>query len=318
MLVIQYKQNYFAEKNYPISHVSEKEKKLASNVEVGLFINNFPKFSFYKNKFRMDGVVWFKFPIGAESIHTIKKFSFKNGKIISKSDPIVQKSGNNVIINYQVLVDFITPLNYKHFPASDHKLTIILQNKTTSPSELYFVGNTSNFKLSDNLLTGNWKPLKKYVDSGYIKSIADFPSTVFTIDFYNRDLRHFILLYLPLFLIFFLIFASLLTSVTNIEVRFPVVAGVIPILALHSLVIESVSPPGSNITKVDQIYLTLIVLSLVILLFQSYIGLATKKFVGAAPELSKEKEVELKKLNDIVMVLTLIALVVAMTYTTFT
>jgi len=325
MLILQYKQSYFAEKNYVVSKITEQERRLASDVEVGLSINNFPKFSFHTNSFIMDAAIWFKFPIGSESLDTIKKFGFKNGEIISKSKPVVQMKDNNVIVSYQVLVKFITSLNYKHFPVSDHKLTIIMQNKSVSPTELYFSSDVYNFDLSNNLLTGNWKPAKQYVDNGYIESSfkkdtnggiqTDFPCVAFTIDFKNEDLRHFILLYLPLFLIFFLVFTSLLTKVENLAVRFPIVAGVVPILALHSLVIESVSPAGSDITKIDQTYLTLILLSLLILLFQSYVGLTVK---GVKEQLLAQKKKLLKQLNDIVIILVLVALIASVTYTTFT
>lgn len=327
MLIVQYKQSYFAEKNYEITKIDEKEKRLASKVDVGLHVNNFHKFSFYENNFVMDAVVWFKFPIGSESMHTIEKFSFKGGKITSRSEPVVQISGNNVITSYQVIVEFSTPLDYKYFPVSDHKLTIILQNKNVSPAELYFVSDEKSFELSDDLLIGNWLPSKFYVQSGYIQTKykqqkgtiqTDFPSVVFTIDFQNEDFRHFIILYLPLFLIFFLIFTSLLTKIDLISLRLPLVVGVIPILALHSLVIESASPVGSSITKIDQMYLTLILLALVILLFQSYVGLAIKGFAEGEVQIFEQKKKQLKLTNDILIVLVLAALIISLTYSTFT
>lgn len=327
ILIIQYKQSYFSEKNIETNNITITEKRLASNVEVGLHVNNFPKFSFYQNEFTMDAVLWFRFPVGAESMDTIEKFSFKNGKISAKSEPVVQMTGNNVVISYQILVKFNTPLDYKNFPVSDHKLAIILQNKNVSPTELCFISDTFNFELSEDLAMGNWFPKKTYVSSGYLQTKykrqkgaiqTDFPTVVFTIDFENRDIRHFILLYLPLFLIFFLIFTSLLTIIDRLELRLPIVAGVVPILALHSLVIENVSPKGSSITKVDQIYLTLVLLALIILLFQAYVGLSLKGAARKSVEFLKKKKVQLKILNDIVIVITLTALIVSLTYSTFT
>jgi len=327
MLFVQYEQVYYSESNITTSQINEKEKRLASTVEVGLHVNNFPKFSFYKNEFTMDAVLWFRFPIGSESMHTIEKFSFKNGKILAKSEPVVQVTDNNAIISYQVLVEFNTPIDYKNFPVSDHKLAIILQNKNVSPTELNFVSDTYNFEISDDLSVGNWTPVKTYVSSGYLQTKykrqkgeiqTDFPSIVFTIDFENKDLRHFIILYLPLFLIFFLIFTSLLTVIDRLELRLPIVAGVVPILALHSLVIENISPVGSSITKVDQTYLTLVLLALLILIVQAYIGLSLKGNEHQSPEHLKKKKQKLKLINDIVIIVVLAALVVSMTYSTFT
>lgn len=326
MLVLQYKQSYFAEENYKMEQVSETEKRLASRVEAGLNINNFPHFSFYKNEFTMDAGVWFKFPIGTESLQTIEKFSFKNGEILSKADPVIQLDDNNVIISYQVLVKFITPLNYKNFPVSDHKLTVILQNKSVSPNELYFYSDVYNFELADRLLTGNWVPAKRYVDNGYVQTSlkkdkgsiqADFPGVAFTIDFRNEDLRHFIILYLPLFLIFLLIFASLLMKIDDTSLRFPIVASVIPILALHSLVVENISPPGSHMTKVDQIYFTLILLALLILIFQAYLGMKFRYLRKEIKSVYDKAKGKLKVANDILIIFVLSALIAAMSYATF-
>jgi hypothetical protein len=326
MLVLQYKQSYFAEENYEVAKVEKKAQRLATKVETGLYINNFPTFSFYKNNFTMDAIIWFQFPVGTESLSTIEKFNFKNGTIISKSAPIIKMAGNNVTIIFHIVAELITILNYKHFPVSDHKLTIILQNKSISASELYFSSDEKNLELSNNLLTGNWIPSNNHVDTGFVKTEfkkgeevieTGIPSVVFTVDFKNENLRNFIILYLPLFLIFFLIFASLLTRIDNIGIRLPIVASVVPILALHSLVIESMSPTGSNITKVDQIYLTLIGLSLIILLVQAYIGLFVKNIGDLTKEKQKQRLIHLKKANDFVILLVLTTLIISLTYSTF-
>lgn len=326
MLTLQYKQSYFGEENYKIESLSQKEKRLASHVETGININNFSKFSFTYNSFTMDVTVWFKFQIGTESLQTIEQFSFKSGEILSRSKPVVKIVDNNVVVIYQVQVKFTTPLNHKHFPVSDHKLTIVLQNKSVSPSELYYSSDFYNFETEPNINSGNWIPTTKYAQSGYVKTefkqqegsiTADFPSVVYTLDFKNEDLRHFIILYLPLFLIFLLIFTSLLTKIEELSIRFPVVAGVIPILALHSLVIESSSPIGSHITKVDQVYFTLISLALVILLFQSYVALSMRRIIDVESPETKRKKQKVKLYNDIVILLVLTTLIAVLTYSTF-
>jgi len=120
ILFIQYKQSYFSEKNIEPTPITQLEERLTSKIETGLYINNFPRFSFYKNAFIMDGIVWFRFPIGNESLQTINNFSFKNGEILSRSQPIVQLNENIVTIRYHVVVKFSTNLDYRNFPISDH------------------------------------------------------------------------------------------------------------------------------------------------------------------------------------------------------
>ncbi len=336
MLFVQYKQSYFAEKNFIVPKITKKEARLASIVKTGLQINNFSKFSFYNNFFRMDALVWFEFPIGTESIDTIDNFSFRNGRIRQKSKPAIQISDNSVIVSYQVTVDFSTKLNYKYFPSSDHKLTIIIENKSVTPNELYFSSTNKNLNLSGYTATGSWIPINNYVDAGYIEARATytrahekqqiaklktktvFPCVVYTIDFKNEDLRRFIILYLPLILLFLLIFSSLLTMIDDIALRLGIVTGVVPILALHSLVIEKISPISGLITKVDIIFFSIITLSLLILLFQSYTGLTLKELIEKKQiEKFERKKVILEKFNDIFVFLVLICLLIAITYTTF-
>lgn len=326
IIFLQYKQNYFSEKNIPLLKISEAEKRLSSQVDVGLQINNFTKFDFYKNKFIMDAVVWFSFPIGGESIRTIERFSFRNGEIISKSEPIVRMIDRTVLVRYHITAKLTTALDYRHFPASDHKLAIILQNQTVSPQELSFNSEESSLNLSHDLKSRNWAAKKTYVDTGYLETSpgkggiafkAYFPTAIFTIDFYNKDLRHFVILYLPLFLLFLLIFSSLLLRIDLVSSRLPIVVGVTPILALHSLVIENISPPGSHITKVDKIYFSLIGLALIMLMFQAYIGFVNGSFPQKSEDFIEQKNKQLKRANDFVIVFVLAALIIALTYTTF-
>jgi len=327
LLFLQYRWDYFSEKNVEINNITTTTEEISQKIEAGLRINSFPKFNFYKNEFIMNAIVWFKFPEGTESLDTISRFNFKNGKISSKSHPVIQKAEDNIIVSYQVRAKFSTPLSYEYFPVSNHKLTIILENKTISPSEAYFDSKDHDLDVLKSINTGNWKLTERYVQSGYTQTQlhqekgtidASFPAVVFTIDFKNRNLRHFITLYLPLFLLFFVIFISMLIRLSAISSRISVVVSAMPILALHSLVIESASPPGSHLTKLDQTYLVLILLSLFILFFQSYLGLKLRKFKEKAEEVFSKKLEQLKEMNAIAILMILSILIISLTYTTFT
>ena len=82
LLVISYKRDYYSESPTHILQVTSKEARLATKVNIGLHITNFPEFSFYQNKFKMNAIIWFKFPLGTESLNTIEQFSFQNGIIL--------------------------------------------------------------------------------------------------------------------------------------------------------------------------------------------------------------------------------------------
>ena len=326
MLTWQYKQSYYAEKAFSVKEISNIEKRLASEVTVGLHINNFPEFSFYKNNFVMDAFVWFQFPVGTESLNTIENFEFQNGKMKYKSKPIVQLNDKTVIISYHVVVKFITYLDYSYFPLSDHKLNIILENRSATSSELFFKSDQNCLSLNNNLLVTNWTAKKTSVKSGALQPQAygnlalltiNYPCTVFTIDFENKSLSTFILLFFPLLLIFLVGFFSLFFPLTEPN-RLSLIGATIPILVLYKLVINDLAPLTGSITKVDEVYFLLIFLSLLILTFQSYVILSVKKLkLIQSPEEQKIKTNLLHIKNNFTIVIIQIFLLIFFLYSTF-
>jgi len=211
--VWQYQHNFYSENPQRVLQLDKSARQLASDVNVGLHINNFPLFSFNKNDFVMDAIVWFRFAIGTESLKAIDQFEFQNGKILQKSKPIVKLFGDEVVVSYQVKVQFKTDLDYRYFPVGDHRLTITLHNRSVSPNELTFSATDDNFELSDDIFVSTWLPVKKSVQAGYIKSMLNkgqedmhinYPVVSFDINFQNHSVRDLITLYFPLFVIFFI------------------------------------------------------------------------------------------------------------------
>ena len=207
ILIWEYNKNEFSEKIFPVPKVDEKIKILTPSISVGLFINNFPNFSFNENKFAIDAFVWFRFPIGTESLNTISKFDFVNGEINYKSDPIIKLIKNDVLVTYQIKASFKAYLNHKNFPLGDHRLNILLDNRSVTPYELNFKCDPSNFILTKNTFVSTWYPVKKITQAGYLKSTLkendpnteiSYPCAVFTIDFKNNSLQSLITLYFPL------------------------------------------------------------------------------------------------------------------------
>jgi|SaaInlLV_10m_DNA_2_1039722.scaffolds.fasta_scaffold19496_2 hypothetical protein len=320
----QYTQNYYAEDDFKVLKVEKSVKRLASNINVGLHINNFSEFSFYKNKFVMDSIVWFQFETGTESLDDIKKFSFKSGEFVYKSDPKIKLIKDYTIVSFHVVVKFFTFLNFKHFPVSDHRLNIVLENRRMTANEMVFESDKESFTLSDNLMITNWSPVETRVSSGYLSADINskhesvglgYPSTAFTIDFKNVMLRDFIVLYIPLFLLFFIGFMSLV--MTYDKERLMLIATSMPILVLYSLALDGMSPDFSGITKVDKTYFLLIFLSIVILALQSYVNLKIKQSKIDSTKNEKTLIKKLNKTNNIVMVAVLFALILGMSYITF-
>lgn len=323
VLVWEHKKDNYAEPIYPIFKVDEEIKQIASNVSVGLHVNNFPKFSFDLNDFTMDAFVWFKFPVGTESLDTIKRFDFQNGEIKYKSSPMIKLIKDDVIVTYRVKVEFKAYLNYKDFPLGDHRLNIILDNKSVTPNELCFNTKLDNFILSKNILVSTWKPVRKMIQSGYLKSNLQetnsameisYPCAVFTIDFENSTLRNLMTLYFPMYVIFFICLFSLIIGISQYLTRMSLIAAAMPILVLFRTVILQLAPPMSEITKADFVYFLLVFLSLVILLFQAHVVMVMKKIKEYDEKLQEQKKNTLTKVNNVIFLLIIVILVVAITY----
>jgi hypothetical protein len=320
--VWQYKRTLYMESYQPILAVEEPIKQLASLVTVGLYVNNFPTFSFGKNDFVLDGVVSFRFPLGTECLKTIDDFSFCNGDITYKSKPMLQYNNDDVIVAYQVRVEFKTYLDYSAFPVGDHRLTIMLDNRNVTPHEVIFQAADDDFELSGDLLVATWLPVRKNVQAGYVKSVLNrskeginisYPRVIFTIDFENNSAAELITLYFPLFVLFFIGFCSLLFPLQATK-RFEVIAAAMPILVLDKLVIDSVSPTFFGMTKIDFAYFVLVFLSSLILLFQSYVLLTVRNCAADRQEVVERKFYTLEVMTLVVFYGILLGLAILLTW----
>ena len=302
--------------------ITEAIKGFSSNVQAGIFIQNFPTFDFYKNSFVIDAVVWFKFPLGTESLDTIGRFSFKDGQIISRSKPIITQSENMVTARYQVLADIKTYLDYRNFPFSGHRLHIILENRSVSPREMTFEVEKNDYGISDTIAMPSWKVTNMYVNSGYIYALVDpddktmgvsYPAVVFAIDFANNSIRTIVALFLPMFLIFLLGLVTFVTAVLD-KYKMQLSALSMPSLVLFRLVVEAQSPNRVRFTQADSIYFLLVALSLLTLLFNTYVLIRTKR-IGKLPKKEQERaEYLLTFMNNILFLIVVIALIGGLVY----
>ena len=79
-----------------------------------------------------------------------------------RSDPTIKIVDDIVTISFQTIVDFKAHLDYTYFPMSDHRLNIVLENRSVTPNELCFVSSKDNFALADEkILTSTWRPQEK-------------------------------------------------------------------------------------------------------------------------------------------------------------
>lgn len=308
--------------------ISAKEASKASTVEVGFYINSFPEFSFEKGNFVADGIVWFKFPSGAESLKTLESFTIANGLLNSGgnllyiSEPIIKLIDNYVLASYNIQVNFTAHVNHKNFPMSDHTLSIVLENKHVTPYELNFVSKKENFLINKENLEIAWEPKELSVQTGYFmapltnsseKSMEiSYPVVVFTIHFQNIGIRDLVSLYFPLLLIFFIILFCLLLDISDLS-RLSYIATAVPILVLFRMVIDSVSPSVGYNTHIDYFFYLLVILSLAILLFQIYVVLTLHQAKQESETVQKKVSQRLDYLNSLMLMSVLVILVIVTT-----
>jgi len=321
---------FYAEKIFTINKIEKSVRRLANNVSVGLHINNFPNFSFNENKFIMDAFVWFKFEVGTESLDTIENFTFRNSNlqdlgILFKSKPMIKLIDNDVVVTYHVQVEFKSPLEQKYFPIADHRLNIILENRSVTPNEVVFSSSLENFVLSEDIFVSTWKPVQKMIQSGYLSSAlseedptisVNYPCVVFTIEFENISNRNLVTLYFPMFVVFFIGLLSLIIEMTD-TFRLGLIATSLPILVLFRTAIEAMSPVVGSITKVDFVFFLLVFLSLLIILFQAYVVIHVKKIKTYSKEIQERKIAQLENLNNLFFVIIISLLVLLLTYNYF-
>lgn len=292
--------------------LNQASKKKCSMVEVGFHVNDFPAFSFIKNEFLIDGIVWFKFPSGTDSIDTIKEFSLQNslvmgaGELSHKSAPIIKLIDDQVLLCYHIQSTFKGDPNYKNFPLSSHTLSIIVLNKSVTPYELSFTSDNNHFTFDNKRTFNTWKLEKTFVSTGYIESQLlpnnpamkiSYPSVAFSMNFANDGVRDLVSLYLPIFVLFFIALFSLLLRIDDPE-RLIYVAEAVPLLILFRLVIDSISPIIGYTTHIDFIYYAVVFLSLLILLFQTYVTLALQHATELIDLEQKKMRETLKLIND--------------------
>jgi len=314
-----------------ILQLDPKAINRTSQVEVGLHINNFQQFSIQNNEFTLDGIVWFKFPIGSEALKTVSDFSFNNsfllysGQTVYKYPPIIKLIGNNVLVSYHIIITFKSNLNYHHFPLGGHIINLELQNKNATPYEFYFVSKKENLTLNDDIFVTDFKPISLQVKTGYKSAELSnqqhgmeisYPTTVFSITFINLGIRDLISLYFPMLVLFFIALFCLLLDVTDAS-RLSYAATAVPILVLFRMVIDAVSPKIGYSTHIDYIYYLLVFLSMLILLLQTYVILVLHRAKMHSEKISDGTKQHLERTNDIAFFIILLLLIVLVTYSYF-
>lgn len=284
-LVYQQDSTFDAREPLPeFDQLSPQEARFANKVHIGLHVKSFPEYSLSERRITFDGILWFKFPAGSESLATLEKFQFhnsvllRNGKLIYTSAPIIQQHGENVVVCYNIMVEMRPELNFINFPLSAHRVNLILKNESITHNEIEFISSDQDLTVSKSLFLKNFKISETAVKTGYIaaelnsaeKIKITHPAACFSFVFDSVGVRDLLSLYFPMLVLFLISLFCLLIDIFD-KSRLGYVATAVPILVLFRMVIDASLPETGYVTHVDYFFNTFVFLSISILIFQSYV-----------------------------------------------
>lgn len=257
------------EKEIPVIPVTPAKMRewgnIPTRVTVGLFINNFPTLDFVNNDFIFDGILWFEFDPALISLNTVSKFSFEKGEILYISEPYTQSTENKFFARYNVRIRFKSDLNYKLFPFDDHRLDIILVNRTIDPSEMIFRSYSSFFDISQSVQFSGWYLHDLLVKTGIYESILERsgtqkivsqPRVVFSLCLRRQGARSILLILLPLFMIYLItLFSFAFDPKNNSGIIFGLSSAGVTSLLGYRFVIEGMSPKVGYFVLSDRIFI---------------------------------------------------------------
>ncbi len=307
---------------------------ISAKVRTGMYIKNFPTFDFVNNRFVVDGLVWFEFNQDEIMLDTIDKFSFQNSKIIKKEGPIVRSYDDKILALYNVQFETKTDLNFYRFPLEDHRVSIVLTNEATSPSEMYFDDRSkwSSLVIADNIFTSNWEVHNKNILLGY-KELgfdrfnkqrrAQHPTVVFTVDFKKIGIKKVLIIFIPIFFAVFLALFTFLMSFNSHLGKFTLSVSSVTALLGYRFVIQKMMPKVGYLTVTDMLYFFFLFFAIAIFIFQlllvrQYMFLSEKGKIPprerVAVDVVEYKPCQTERINAVAYVVAVVIFVVTVTW----
>lgn len=297
----------------------KKIRNFASVVRTGMFIKNFEVFDINNDRFILGAVVWFEFNTDEVMPETLEKFSFMNGKVLSRSPGDIRVNGTKMFVRYDVRVEVKSQLTYNRFPFDDHRVALAMTNDFVTPSEVYFTVDNSSFGISDDVFTNNWQVHETGTAWGYAdldlddhdssKSVQR-PVVVYNINFSKAGIRGIVIIFIPLLAGLFLALFTFLLGIDNTVTRFRLSMGALTSILSYRFIIDRMMPPVGYFTTTDSIYTMILLSSLLTFVFQ--IGI--NRYVEGGSGLSKEAAPTLELINSVLFIMIMIGVPGMMAY----
>lgn len=264
---------------------------LANEVEVGLTIHHFTTSDIIKDDICLDATIWFVYDPKKVTRDVIGQFACEEASI-EKGVPVYIKQGDREIAYYPVVVRPKMNFDFRSYPLDDHQLWLTIRNDAL-PSDVYhFKTDLNHFTVEDRAQIHNCTTEKTSVQAGFVEQTlvaGDATVTitssraVFLLNCNPIDMRHFLNIFLPIYLIFFLTLFSFSFAYSEHTTDVPGIAAAgVPALFAYRFVIEAVSPDVSYFMISDYLFFLYLLLSLLVFLAVSWalnFSIRTKKYI---------------------------------------
>ena len=106
----------------------------ATQVKVGVWLNNVEKVDLAGNSYRLDFYLWFSLDPSQISLAEVKQFEFING-----APSKTEIDSNASYIEYRVKGDFITSFDFSQYPFESHQLPVQIEHNNLDITQLIYV-----------------------------------------------------------------------------------------------------------------------------------------------------------------------------------
>ncbi len=256
----------------PVLHPYAATDKEIDLIYAGMTVHHFMETNFIQNKVDIDATLWFMYDPKKVSREKIIQFSFDESTYEKIQSSYSEKDGLEIAL-FDVQVHAKMDFNFKEYPLDEHRIWFRLKNDSLPIEKYHFKVSPQAFMLGERAKISNCMSQNMHISSGFVtqkfvtegQPVREVHSSrvLFSFDCNPVDMRHFLNIFLPLYLIFFItlfsfsfVYAEHVTDVPGIA------AASVPALFAYRFVIESISPNVSYFMMSDYLFFLYLVLSL--------------------------------------------------------
>ncbi|MBY0110102.1 MAG: hypothetical protein K2X90_03265 [Candidatus Babeliaceae bacterium] len=181
-------------------------------IYISFIIHNFVESEIIKNNISIDATISFAYDPKKVSHEQIGQFGFDEAST-EKCQVSYHTYENLEIATYDIQVKSKMDFNFKTYPLDDHRFWFCLKNSALPPEQYHFAILPHSFTLGERMTINNCMAENINAHVGFVSREAKLPDgthemhssrAIFSVDCNPVDMRHFLSIFLPMYLIFFL------------------------------------------------------------------------------------------------------------------